>query len=205
VTTTIDLVTDGVVATTRQEQASRDRLERFLPKDEPLIWIGCPLLSRLLLRAVTRTVVMAIIASVGIYFAYHGISIEDVCGVDPPKACRKLYVFPWLGLVAASVYTPLLWLSLLFHATGLLRESYGLTERQALKLRSNPFDRFQSIKLDTLGDQRIGTRRRFGTLGFGWLTFLCLSDKDADTAMQALGAVRRTEEPGQHAGRGAAP
>jgi hypothetical protein len=202
---TLDLGTDSFVLVTRQDQANRARLERFLPKEEALIWTGSPQFLLLLWRAGTRTAVMMMIASVGIYIAYYGISIEDICGADPSRGCRKLYFWPWLGLVAAAVYTPFLWLSLLLHATGLLPEFYGLTTRQALKLRANPFDRYQSVKLDTLEAHRIAVRRRFGTLAFGWLTFLCLSENDAEAARKALGGVDRTEKPSPLIGGGSTP
>lgn len=188
-----------------KDRANCERIQRFLSKDEPLIWVGSPQLSRLLLRAVALTAAMAMIASVGIYIAIQGISVEDICGADPSRGCRKLYIWPWFGLVAAAAYTPLLWLSLVVHASGLLPEIYGLTDRQALKLRSNPFDRFQSIKLSTLEDQRIGVRKRFGTLAFGWLTFLCLSDNDAESALQALADGRRNREPSQRVGSSDTP
>lgn len=202
---TLNPASGYVVALAKPSQENLEQLGRFLPKDEPLIWTGAPQLSRLLLRAITRTAMMTLIASVGIYFAAQGISMEDLCGAQSSRACRKLYVFPWFGLVAASVYIPFLWLSLLFHTSGLLSEFYGLTNRQALKLRSNSFDRFQSVKLETLKDQRIGVRGRFGTLTFGWLSFLCLSHEDREAALRTLEEERSREGHGQPASRGATP
>jgi hypothetical protein len=196
------------VATFIAMPASLDRaklqlLARFLPKDEPLIWVGSPQLSRLFLRAIARTAVMALIASVGIYFAARGITPEDFCGADPSRGCRKLYFWPWFGLIAAAVYLPFLWLSLVTHASGLLPEFYGLTSRQALKLRSNPFDRFQSVKLGTFEDTKIGERGRFGTLSFGWLAFLCLSDEDREAALRTLGNLRTDAGKDRSSERGA--
>jgi hypothetical protein len=150
---------------------------------------------------------MALIASVGIYFAWQGITPTDLCGPEPARACRKVYIWPWLGLVAAALYTPFLWLSVLAHASGLLREFYGLTDLQALKLRANPFDRFQSVKFSQLAEQQIGARKRFGTVVFGSVAFLCLSDKDAAALHQTCDKARRVEKPPQEglASNGATP
>ncbi len=185
----------GAGALSSQDRADRERLERFLPQHECLTWAGAPQLSRLFLRAMSRTALMALIASVGIYFALNGITPDGFCGTEPSRGCRKLYIWPWFGLVIAATYTPLLWLSFLAHSSGLLREFYGLTDMQALKFRANPFDRFQSVRLSQLTDQQIGTRKRLGTVVFGSVAFLCLSDKDAEAVLQTSGKARRIKQP----------
>ena len=156
----------------------REHLKRFLPKTEQLIWTGSPQLSRLILRNSFRTGLMLLIGSVGLYFFFKGITPTDLCGNQMSKLCRKFYFWPWLGLVAAALYIPLLWMSCILHATGLLREFYGVTESQALKLRSNPFDRFQSAKLSGLPKHRLGVKKWFGSIAFGPIVFLSLRDDD---------------------------
>lgn len=159
-------------------EAKCEQLKRFLPRTERLIWTGAPQLSRLILRNMFRTGIMLLIGSLGLYFFCKGITLTDFCGAESSKLCRKFYFWPWLGLVAASLYIPFLWLSFILHASGLLREFYGLTESQALRLRSNPFDRFQSAKLTGLPKHRVGVRKWFGSMAFGPITFLSLSDDD---------------------------
>jgi hypothetical protein len=168
-------------AANSHDRTSRERLMRFLPKDEPLIWAGTPQLSRLFLRAMFRTAFMLLLASVGIYFVINGITTIDFCGPEPTKACRRLVFWPWFGLVVAALYTPFLWASFLIHASGLLTEFYGLTDAQALRLRANPFDRFQSVKLSRLAKGQIAVQKKFGTVAFGSVAFLCLSEADADS------------------------
>jgi hypothetical protein len=158
--------------------AQKEKLKRYLPKTEHLIWTGSPQLSRLILRNAFRTAVMILVGSIGLYFLYGGITPTDLCGSQMSKLCRKFYFWPWLGLVAASFYIPFLWLSFLLHASGLLREIYGLTDRQALKLRSNPFDRFQSGKLTDLTKDQMAVRRWFGSIAFGPTLFLSLHNDD---------------------------
>ncbi|MFN5997419.1 MAG: hypothetical protein ACK47C_00020 [Paracoccaceae bacterium] len=162
----------------RRDDAQREKLKRFLPKTETLIWTGSPQLSRLILRNAFRTGVMLLIASVGLYFFFAGIALADICGAHPSKVCRKFYVWPWLGLVVAAFYIPFLWFSFLLHVSGLLREFYGLTELQALKLRSNPYDRFQSAKLSGGPTNRVALRKWFGSIAFGPIVFLSLHDED---------------------------
>lgn len=123
---------------------------------------------------------MLLIASVGLYFFLAGISPTDMCGDPPSRVCRKLYFWPWLGLVAAAIYIPLLWLGFLLHASGLLQEFYGLTKSQALKLRSNPFDRFQSAKLSCERKDQVAVRKWFGSIAFGLIVFLSLHDDDLE-------------------------
>jgi hypothetical protein len=175
-------------------RTGREHLERFLPSEESLAWTGTPMLSRLFLRAVFRTAIMVLIASGGIYFAFHGITLIDLCGENSAKSCRKFYFWPWLGLLVAAIYTPLIWLGFLAHASGLLSEFYGLTEAQALRLRSNPFDKFQSVKFSQLSGKQIAVRKWFGTVAFGSVCFLCLSDADADAVRHA--ALNRARSEG---------
>lgn len=159
-------------------EAQCEKLKRFLPKTESLIWTGSPQLSRLIMRNSFRTTLMLLIGSVGFYFFFMGITPTDFCGSYPSKVCRKFYFWPWLGLVVATLYIPFLWFSFLLHASGLLRELYGLTASQALKLRSNPFDRFQSAKLSSVPKHQVGVRKRFGSIAFGPIVFLCLPEED---------------------------
>jgi hypothetical protein len=159
-------------------EARRKQLKRFLPRNEQLIWTGAPQLSRLILRNMFRTGVMLLIASVGLYFLYKGITLTDVCGADSSKLCRKFYFWPWFGLVAAALYIPCLWLSFILHASGLLCELYGLTDSQAIKLRSNPFDRFQSAKIAGVSRNQHAVRKWFGSMAFGPIVFLSLRDDD---------------------------
>jgi hypothetical protein len=159
-------------------EAQREKLKRFLPRTELLIWTGSPQLSRLILRNLFRSGLMLLVGSVGLYFLYRGITLTDLCGADSSKLCRKFYFWPWLGLVAAVLYIPFLWLSFILHASGLLSEFYGLTDSQALKLRSNPFDRFQSAKMSAVSRKQYAVRKWFGSIAFGPIMFLSLRDDD---------------------------
>lgn len=160
------------------DEAQREKLKRFLPKTETLIWTGSPQLSRLFMRNAFRTGLILLVGSVGFYFFYMDITPTDFCGNHPSKVCRKFYFWPWLGLVAAALYIPFLWFSFFLHASGLLRELYGLTASQVLKLRSNPFDRFQSVKLSSVPKHQVGVRKWFGSIAFGRIVFLTLRDDD---------------------------
>jgi hypothetical protein len=188
-------------------EAQREKLKRFLPKSEHLIWTGSPQLSRLFLRNVFRTGLMLLLGSVGFYFFFTGTTLTDMCGTQMSKLCRKFYFWPWLGLGAAALYIPFLWLSFILHASGLLREFYGLTDSQALRLRSNPFDRFQSAKLTDLPKHRLGVRKWFGSMAFGPITFLSLRNDeiarlvDVSEGRQSNGTLKT----GGPDGKGAAP
>jgi hypothetical protein len=186
-------------AVSTADEINRERLMRFLPRDESLIWAGTPQLSRLFLRGISRTAFMLLLASVGIYFVIDGITVIDFCGPEPGRMCRKVFVWPWLGLTVAVIYTPFLWLSFLAHASGLLSECYGLTEVQALRLRSNPFDRFQSVKLSQLAKEQIAVQKKFGTVAFGSVTFLCLREADAESLRHVSANGQRAERQPQPA------
>jgi hypothetical protein len=197
--------TVGVGAVSGLNRANQERMQRFLPRDECLTWTGSPQLSRLFLRAITRTGLMALIGSVGIYFALNGITPTDLCGPEPSKTCQRLFVLPWIGLAVAAIYTPFLWLNLMTHTSGLLREFYGLTDTRALKLSASPFDRFQSVKFSHLAEHQIGAQKGFGTVVFGSVAFLCLSDKDTKALRQTLSNAQRVTAPETPNSYGATP
>jgi hypothetical protein len=132
-------------------EAQREKLKRFLPKSEHLIWTGSPQLSRLFLRNVFRTGLMLLLGSVGFYFFFTGTTLTDMCGTQMSKLCRKFYFWPWLGLGAAALYIPFLWLSFILHASGAqapFKSFRQIPIRQANRSPEAPTWRPEVVRLD---------------------------------------------------------
>ena len=173
------MATAAETAESSQHEMDRKLLSRFLSKDEPLIWNSRPQLSRLFLRAIVVTLFITAISLAGIYLMLGGTSLSGFCAEETVSWCSKATTRILLASTVVGAFLLFLWASFLLHLSGVLPEIYGLTDRQAPKLKANPFDRIQSTRLPESVNPHTVLRSAFGSVSFGPAEFRYLGDADA--------------------------